>query len=88
MNGKTIIAWGIKWKTGTILPFSIRHTRRDAIKDIESNYKSQWKQMKKQGMSAVKLEIKEVVKTDRINQIKDPTQPYPQLDLFVKNIQL
>lgn len=43
--------------------------------------------MKKQGMSAVKLEIKEVVNIERVNKINDPTQPYPQLELFVKNIQ-
>lgn len=79
MNRKKIIAWGIKWNTGIILPYSIRHTRRDAIKAMESNFKSQWKQMKKQGMSTVKLEIKEV---QQVSKIRDPTQPFKQLNIF------
>lgn len=82
LKRKAMIAWGIKWKTGIILPFSIRQTRRDAIKDMESNYKSHWKQMKKQGMFAVKVEIREVIQTDKVGKIKDPAQPFPQLELF------
>lgn len=82
LKRKPMIAWGIKWKTGIILPFSIRKTRRDAIKDMESNYKSQWRQLKKQGMSAVKLEIRELQKTSIGKPDKDPCQPFPQLDLF------
>ncbi len=71
--------WGIKLKTGTILPCTIRHTRKDAIKNMEFNSKSQWKQMRKQGMSAVKLEIKEV---QQVSKIRDPTQPFKQLNIF------
>ncbi|WP_185213781.1 hypothetical protein [Sphingobacterium mizutaii] len=82
MDRKTIIAWGIKWKTGIILPFSIRQTRREAIKDMESNHKSQWKQLKKQGMSTVKLEIKEAAQQTKRNLNKDSREPFPQLELF------
>lgn len=79
---KAMVAWGIKWKTGIILPFSIRQTRREVIKDMESNYKSSWKQLKKQGMNAIKLEIRELQKTNIGKPAKDPCQPFPQLDLF------
>ncbi|WP_313261909.1 hypothetical protein [Sphingobacterium sp.] len=82
LKRKPMIAWGIKRSTGLILPFSIRYTRRDAIKELESSHKSQWKQLKKQGMSAVKLEIRELQKTSIGKPAKDPCQPFPQLDLF------
>ena len=81
---KPMIAWAIKWNSGIILPFSIRHTRKDAILYMESNYRSQWKILKKQGMAAVKVEIKEVVKVERAHKKKDLTQPFPQLQLFGK----
>lgn len=74
--------WGIKLKNGTILTFSIRHTRNDAIRDVESYYISQWKKLRKQGMAVVKLEIKEIEQADKAIQIKDPKQPFPQLEMF------
>lgn len=80
-NGK-LIAWGIKWKTGTILPFSIRLTKREAIREIAVSNKKPWKELRKQGMVAVKLEIREFKKS-KCPQVKmDSTQPFPQLELF------
>ncbi|OYD44310.1 hypothetical protein CHU00_17530 [Sphingobacterium cellulitidis] len=85
MKRKTNIAWGIKCKTGIILPFSIRHTRRDAIKDMESNYKASWNHLKKQGMTVVKVEIREFQKLNIFKPVKDPSQPFPQLKItFLK----
>lgn len=79
---KPMIAWGIKCKTGIILPFSIRQTRRDAIYDMVFDNKASWKQLKKQGMSTVKLEIKEAAQQTKRNLNKDSREPFPQLELF------
>lgn len=80
-NGK-MIAWGIKLKTGTILPFSIRLTRKDAIREMVLCNKKTWKELRKQGIVAVKIEIREFKKSKSPKRKVDPTQPFPQLDLF------
>lgn len=80
-NGK-LIAWGIKWKTGTILSFSIRLTKREAIREIAVSNKKPWKDLRKEGMVAVKLEIREFKKSKYPQGKVDPTQTFPQLDLF------
>ncbi len=82
---KTTIAWGIKWKSNLILPYSIRHTRRDTITSIETLLKATWKQLRKEGYQVVKLEINEFQKDILVKQLKDPTQPFPQLNLFKHN---
>lgn len=79
---KPTIAWGIKWEMAMILPFSIRKTRKDSIVHMEEKYKSSWKQLRKQGMTAVKLEIREYQGRTKEIRVKDPRQPFPQLTIF------
>ena len=83
-NGKrkSNIAWGIKWEKGTILPFSIRKTRKESIMHMEGKYKSSWKQLRKEGMTAVKLEIRVFQGRAKKVRVKDPHQPFPQLTIF------
>lgn len=51
-------AWGIKTST-LLLPFTIRSTRKQAIKDYCERRDMTWRQLKSDGYSFVKLALKD-----------------------------
>lgn len=77
---KPFAAWGCKWSSGEILPDSIRRTRKEVIALMEKEFDTTWETLRKNGHCAIKLRIQEVLKSAR--KPKDPTQPFPQLNLF------
>lgn len=59
-NHPTVL-WALKYRDGTLCVTNLHWTRRECIKDSESNFQTTWKELKKYGHQAVKVEVTEVL---------------------------
>jgi hypothetical protein len=62
--GKKVKAWAIKGWEGEMHPFYTRRTRNESIDALRHNLfrRYTWQQLKRQGWSCVRVEIREVPK--------------------------
>lgn len=53
-----------------IMPWSVRSTRREVKRDMETNYGKPWSIMKKRGHSIIKVNIQPAAALSQLNTVK------------------